>query len=73
MSLLGGSLLGQARYAEAEPLLVSGYEGMKAREQEIDAMWRHLLTDAGERVVRLYEELGDPDQVTGWRARVGMP
>jgi hypothetical protein len=28
-SLLGGSLLGQQKYAEAEPLLVQGYEGMK--------------------------------------------
>jgi Tetratricopeptide repeat len=34
-SLLGGSLLGQKKYAEAEPLIVSGYEGMKAREAKI--------------------------------------
>src|SRR5262249_25438709 len=31
MSLLGGAVLGQGRYAEAEPLVVAGYEGMKAR------------------------------------------
>ena len=35
MSLLGGALLGQGRYAEAEPLIVAGYEGMKAREAKI--------------------------------------
>ena len=35
MSLLGGALLGQGRYAEAEPLVVAGYEGMKAREARI--------------------------------------
>jgi hypothetical protein len=29
MSLLGGALLGQKKYADAEPLLVKGYEGMK--------------------------------------------
>src|SRR5436309_836134 len=29
MSPLGGALLGQGRYAEAEPLVVPGYEGMK--------------------------------------------
>ena len=34
-SLLGGSLLGQKKYAEAEPLLLSGYEGMKQREDKI--------------------------------------
>src|SRR5262249_2408509 len=28
-SLLGASLLGQKKYAEAEPLLLQGYEGMK--------------------------------------------
>jgi tetratricopeptide (TPR) repeat protein len=31
-SHLGGALLGQKKYAEAEPLLRQGYEGMKARE-----------------------------------------
>ena len=34
-SLLGDSLLGQKKYAEAEPLLLSGYEGLKAREARI--------------------------------------
>jgi len=33
--MLGGSLLGQKKYAEAEPLLLSGYEGMKQREVKI--------------------------------------
>ena len=28
-SLLGGALLGQRKYAEAEPLLLESYEGMK--------------------------------------------
>src|SRR5437899_1032219 len=31
-SLLGACLLGQKKYAEAEPLLLSGYEGMRERE-----------------------------------------
>ena len=34
-SLLGASLLGQKKYAEAEPFLLQGYEGMKAREAKI--------------------------------------
>ena len=33
MSQLGEALLGQGRHAEAESLIVSGYEGMKARER----------------------------------------
>ncbi len=31
-SMLGGALLGQQKYAEAEPLLLAGYDGMKQRE-----------------------------------------
>ena len=34
-SLLGGSLLGQKNYADAEPLLLAGYEGMKEREAAV--------------------------------------
>jgi hypothetical protein len=34
-ALLGGSPLGQKKYAEAEPLLLKGYEGLKAREKAI--------------------------------------
>src|SRR5262249_51135507 len=56
MSLLGGVLLGQGRYAEAEPLVVAGYEGIKAREARIAVPERHRLREAAERVVRLYDE-----------------
>jgi hypothetical protein len=35
MSLFGDSLLGQGRYAEAEPLAIAGYKGMKERESRI--------------------------------------
>ena len=34
-SMLGGALLGQKKYADAEPLLKAGYEGMKARAEKI--------------------------------------
>jgi hypothetical protein len=34
-SLLGGALRGEQKYADAEPLLVTGYEGMKQREPTI--------------------------------------
>src|SRR5262249_2172888 len=35
MRPLGGALLVQGRYAEAEPAIVAGYEAMKAREARI--------------------------------------
>ena len=73
MSLLGGSLLGQGRYAEAEPLIVQVYEGMKARESRIPVPARSLLREAAERVVRLYQDWNKPDQAAAWKAKVGMP
>jgi uncharacterized protein HemY len=36
-SMLGAALLGQMKYAEAEPLVIQGYEEMKAREAKIPA------------------------------------
>ena len=72
-SLLGGSLLGRKEYAEAEPLIVSGYEGMKAREEKIPLTGKKRLTEAADRVVKLYEEWGKPDKVAEWRAKLAKP
>ena len=71
MSLLGAALLGQGRYAEAEPLIVAGYEGMKAREARIIVPERPRLREAAERVIRLYEAWGQPEEAAAWKARAG--
>jgi hypothetical protein len=55
MSPLGDSLLDQGRYAEAEPLVISGYERMRACESRIAVAERFRLWAVAERVVRLYE------------------
>jgi hypothetical protein len=73
MSLLGGALLGQGRHAEAGPLIVQGYEGMKARESRIPAFGKFLLHEGAERVVRLYEAWGKPEEATAWKAKLGLP
>jgi hypothetical protein len=70
VSQLGGSLLGQGRYTEAEPLILSGYEGMKAREAKIPAPAKLRLTEAGNRVVQLYEALGKAEKVREWRTKI---
>ena len=62
MSLLGEALRGQCRYAEAEPLLVAGYEGLEAREATIPPPGRPQLAEAADRVVALYEAWGRPEQ-----------
>jgi hypothetical protein len=69
-SLLGASLLGQKKYAEAEPLLLSGYAGLKQREAELPASAKARLNETGELLVQLYETWGKPDQAANWRARL---
>jgi TolA-binding protein len=68
-SLLGDALLGQRKYAEAEPLLLQGYEGMKQREAKIPPQGKSRLTDAIERLVRLYEAMDQKDKAKQWRER----
>ena len=72
-SLLGGSLLGQKKFAEAEPLIVSGYEGMKAREARIAQPGKPRLIEAAERVVKLYEAWDKKDKAAEWRAKLAKP
>src|SRR5262249_36844961 len=50
-SRLGAALLGQKKYAEAEPYLLRGYEGMKQRKDKIPTQYRSYLADALERLV----------------------
>jgi serine/threonine protein kinase len=65
-SLLGGALLGQKKYAEAEPLLVKGYEGMKQREAKIPKAGKVRLTEAVTRLVQLYNAWGKPAEAEQW-------
>jgi hypothetical protein len=69
-SLLGGALLGQQKYADAQPLLLAGYQGLKQREAEIPAKSKKLLTEALQRLVRLYDAWGKPEQAEAWRQRL---
>ncbi len=69
-SLLGGSLLGQGKYAEAEPLLLAGYEGMKQREAKIPWNRKPRLVETVESLVRLYEAWDKPEQAELWRGKL---
>jgi serine/threonine protein kinase len=70
MSLLGGALLGQKKYADAEPLLLKGYAGVKQAEDIIVGQERYRLDEAGERVVRYYEETNQPGHAREWREKL---
>src|SRR5438045_9538971 len=67
-SLLGGSLLGQKKYAEAEPLLLKGYEGMKQREKSMEPREAPRLPEALDRLFKLYNATNKPDEAKKWRA-----
>ena len=69
-SLLGASLAGQKRFEEAEPVLLSGYDGMVQREAAIAAPDRADLADAGERIVALYQEWGKLEKAAEWRQKL---
>jgi tetratricopeptide (TPR) repeat protein len=68
-SLLGGALAGQQKYAEAEPLLLAGYEGMEVRTKTIPPHAQIRLSEARQRLVKLYDGWGKKDQATAWHKK----
>jgi tetratricopeptide (TPR) repeat protein len=66
-SLLGASLAGEKKYAEAEPLLLEGYQGMLARKDRIAVPDQYHLRLAHQWLVQLYQAWGKPDKAAEWR------
>jgi eukaryotic-like serine/threonine-protein kinase len=66
-SLAGASLAKQRRYAEAEPLLVAGYEGMEQRKATIPAAYWSSLDRAGASLVQFYLDGGKTDKAAEWQ------
>src|SRR5215469_7017087 len=69
-SLLGASLAGQKKYAEAEPLLLSGYHGMLERKNRMAVPDQYHLDRAGESIVQLYSAWGQPGKAAEWKHRL---
>jgi serine/threonine protein kinase/tetratricopeptide (TPR) repeat protein len=68
--LIGAGLLDQNKYTEAEPLLRTGYEGLRQREARMSAAGKLRLTEALERLVQLYDAWGQKDQAETWRKQL---
>jgi eukaryotic-like serine/threonine-protein kinase len=66
-SLVGNCLLRQTNYAQAEPLLLAGYEGLKREQASMSAYHKPWIKHALERLVKLYEDWGKPDQAAEWK------
>jgi tetratricopeptide (TPR) repeat protein len=73
LSLLGASLAGQGKFAEAEPMLLEAYNGLKERQERIPYLWRKKRpAEAAVRLVELYEAWGKKDLADEWRKRVDL-
>ncbi|MFO0866183.1 MAG: tetratricopeptide repeat protein [Gemmataceae bacterium] len=66
-SMLGGAFLGQKKYAEAEPLLVKGYEGLKAREKKIPPDSIDSIPLALDRLIEWSSMTNKPDDAAKYR------
>ncbi len=66
-SLLGASLLGQKKYAEAEPLLLRGYAGLKQWKTSLEPQDAPRIPEAIERLIELYTATNKPDAAKKWQ------
>jgi hypothetical protein len=69
-SLLGEALAAQSNYAAAESLLISGYVGLRERENHMPFEDRTSLQQAAERILELYAKLGKSEKAAAWRDKV---
>jgi eukaryotic-like serine/threonine-protein kinase len=70
---LGVSLLGQKKFAEAEPRLLSGYEGIKAQVGSLTPPAKSQTIEVLDRIINLYDGFGRKDKANEWRKlRVSM-
>ena len=69
-TLLGTSLADQKNFAEAEPLLLEGYQGMIERDRTIDAPNRGLSRGAAERLIQLYRDRGKVKEAADLQAKL---
>jgi tetratricopeptide (TPR) repeat protein len=72
-AFLGAALAGLRRYAEAEPLLLSGYDGMRQHASRMPAKEKKWIRASGEQIVDLYSQWPKPEQAAQWREKLLEP
>ena len=70
-AMLGATLVGKRKFDEAEPLLISGYEGMRERESSIRERTK-VLTEIMQNFVQLFEATSRPEQAAEWREKLAL-
>src|SRR5262249_43646475 len=68
-AMLGATLLGKRKFDEAEPLLISGYEGMRERESSIRER-NKVLAEILQNIVQLFEATSRPEEASDWRTKL---
>jgi eukaryotic-like serine/threonine-protein kinase len=71
-SMLGASVSAQRKFEQAEPLLISGYEGMQPRKPSSTATnaSRFTLDQAGEAIAQHYGDWGKLEKQSEWTAKI---
>ena len=68
-SMLGAALAAQGKAAEAEPLLVAGFTGLRDRQADLDVVSRRReLQEALDRLVDFYRQQNRPAHAAKWKA-----
>jgi eukaryotic-like serine/threonine-protein kinase len=68
MTLLGAALVMQKQFAEAESMLVRGYDGMKRHLAAMsEPVKQKRLAAAAEKLIGLYDAWDKPDEAAKWR------
>ena len=67
-ALLGCALCVQKKHAEAEPLLLEGYEILKLNIEKMSQQDLPLLVQTADQLVQLYKATGDESNAAKWTA-----
>ena len=59
--------MGQKKYVEAEPLLKSGYDGMKQRAEKIPLAGKDRPGEALDRLIELAQATGKAEDAKKWK------
>ncbi len=72
MNLLGASLAGQKKYADAEPLLVESCHGLQQHQTSLTPYLNapRRIKESLERLVQLYDAWGKPAQAAEWKQKL---
>jgi serine/threonine protein kinase/Flp pilus assembly protein TadD len=69
-STLGGALLGQQKYKEAEPFLLACYEGLRSQTNSLAETRQRILEDVLRCTVQLYDATGQSRELAQWKQKL---